>query len=394
MRRIIAILAGMSLCAGLSAQTHYVDSDNKDMLRPFTVTGAERTEIVLPQVNGYNVYKADLHIHTFYSDGQVSPQFRVSEAWRDGLDVIAITDHIEYRVHDAYMAEYLDVKRHEDDKKVDFNVSMRIAQKDAPSYGITVIPGTEITRDAVTVGHYNVLFSTDNNLIYDDDPLVAIRNAKAQGALVMHNHPGWRHTDMVPSAFEQKVYAEGLIDGIEIMNTDEFYPQAIDRALQHGFFMSSNTDVHGATADEYLARGYYRNMTFILAEENTLEALREALEQRRTLAYSYGMIAGEEGLLKDFFNASVTCRVLQADEDGTKRVALTNNTSLSYYLRFGDDNPILLAPFATLRFTTDKDGNLEFVVENMWMSGNGHPQMKISTVAGKGRWIFLEFDKA
>ena len=394
MRRIIAILAGMSLCAGLSAQTHYVDSDNKDMLRPFTVTGAERTEIVLPQVNGYNVYKADLHIHTFYSDGQVSPQFRVSEAWRDGLDVIAITDHIEYRVHDAYMAEYLDVKRHEDDKKVDFNVSMRIAQKDAPAYGITVIPGTEITRDAVTVGHYNVLFSTDNNLIYDDDPLVAIRNAKAQGALVMHNHPGWRHTDMVPSAFEQKVYAEGLIDGIEIMNTDEFYPQAIDRALQHGFFMSSNTDVHGATADEYLARGYYRNMTFILAEENTLEALREALEQRRTLAYSYGMIAGEEGLLKDFFNASVTCRVLQADEDGTKRVALTNNTSLSYYLRFGDDNPILLAPFTTLRFTTSKDGNLEFVVENMWMSGNGHPQMKISTVAGKGRWIFLEFDKA
>lgn len=394
MRRIIAILAGMSLCAGLSAQTHYVDSDNKDMLRPFTVTGAERTEIVLPQVNGYNVYKADLHIHTFYSDGQVSPQFRVSEAWRDGLDVIAITDHIEYRVHDAYMAEYLDVKRHEDDKKVDFNVSMRIAQKDAPAYGITVIPGTEITRDAVTVGHYNVLFSTDNNLIYDDDPLVAIRNAKAQGALVMHNHPGWRHTDMVPSAFEQKVYAEGLIDGIEIMNTDEFYPQAIDRALQHGFFMSSNTDVHGATADEYLARGYYRNMTFILAEENTLEALREALEQRRTLAYSYGMIAGEEGLLKDFFNASVTCRVLQADEDGTKRVALTNNTSLSYYLRFGDDNPILLAPFATLRFATGKDGNLEFVVENMWMSGNGHPQMKISTVAGKGRWIFVEFDKA
>lgn len=394
MRRIIAILAGMSLCAGLSAQTHYVDSDNKDMLRPFTVTGAERTEIVLPQVNGYNVYKADLHIHTFYSDGQVSPQFRVSEAWRDGLDVIAITDHIEYRVHDAYMAEYLDVKRHEDDKKVDFNVSMRIAQKDAPAYGITVIPGTEITRDAVTVGHYNVLFSTDNNLIYDDDPLVAIRNAKAQGALVMHNHPGWRHTDMVPSAFEQKVYAEGLIDGIEIMNTDEFYPQAIDRALQHGFFMSSNTDVHGATADEYLARGYYRNMTFILAEENTLEALREALEQRRTLAYSYGMIAGEEGLLKDFFNASVICRVLQADEDGTKRVALTNNTSLSYYLRFGDDNPILLAPFTTLRFTTDKDGNLEFVVENMWMSGNGHPQMKISTVAGKGRWIFVEFDKA
>ncbi|MBO5708570.1 MAG: histidinol-phosphatase, partial [Bacteroidales bacterium] len=72
MRRIITFFAAMSVCAGLSAQTHYVDSENKDMLRPFTTTGAERTEIVLPQVNGYNVYKADLHIHTFYSDGHVS----------------------------------------------------------------------------------------------------------------------------------------------------------------------------------------------------------------------------------------------------------------------------------------------------------------------------------
>lgn len=377
MRRIITFFAAMSVCAGLYAQTHYVDSENKDMLRPFTTTGAERTEIVLPQVNGYNVYKADLHIHTFYSDGHVSPQFRVSEAWRDGLDVIAITDHIEYRVHDASMAEYLDVKRHKDDKKVDFNVSMKIAQKDAPAYGITVIPGTEITRDAVTVGHYNALFSTDNNLVYDEDPMVAIRNAKAQGALVMHNHPGWRHKDMVPSEFEQKVYAAGLIDGIEIMNTDEFYPQAIDRALEHGFFMSSNTDVHGATSDDYLSRGYYRNMTFILAKENTLEALRDALEQRRTLAYSYGMIAGEESLLKDFFNASVSCRVLQNNDNGSKRVALTNNSSLSYYLRFGDANPVVLAPFTTLRLTTDKNGALEFVVENMWMSEKGHPTIKL-----------------
>ena len=377
MRRIITFFAAMSVCAGLSAQTHYVDSENKDMLRPFAITGAERTEIVIPQVNGYNVYKADLHIHTFYSDAHVSPQFRVSEAWRDGLDVISITDHIEYRVHDASMAEYLDVKRHKDDKKVDFNVSMKIAQNDAPAYGITVIPGIEITRDAVTVGHYNVLFSTDNNLVYDEDPLVSIRKAKAQGALVMHNHPGWRHTDMVPSDFEKTVYAEGLIDGIEIMNTDEFYPQAIDRALEHGFFMAGCTDVHGATWDDYFSKGYYRNMTFILAKENTLPALRDALEQRRTLAYSFGMIAGEESLLMDFFNASVPCRVLQTYDDGRKRVALTNNSSLSYYLRFGDANPVVLGPFSTLRFTTDKEGRLEFVVENMWMSEKGHPTIKL-----------------
>lgn len=39
-----------------------------------------RTEIILPQVNGMNIYKADLHINTIYSDGDVTPDMRVLEA--------------------------------------------------------------------------------------------------------------------------------------------------------------------------------------------------------------------------------------------------------------------------------------------------------------------------
>ena len=54
-----------------------------------------RTEIILPQVKGYNIYKGDFHVHTIYSDGEVTPRERVREAWYDGMDVIAITDHLE-----------------------------------------------------------------------------------------------------------------------------------------------------------------------------------------------------------------------------------------------------------------------------------------------------------
>ena len=54
-----------------------------------------RTEIILPQVKGFNCYKADLHVHTSYSDGAVTPAGRVNEAWYDGLDILAITDHLE-----------------------------------------------------------------------------------------------------------------------------------------------------------------------------------------------------------------------------------------------------------------------------------------------------------
>ena len=66
-----------------------------------------RTEIILPQVKGYNIYKGDFHVHTIYSDGEVTPRERVREAWYDGLDVIAITDHLEIRTYEKFMIKAL-----------------------------------------------------------------------------------------------------------------------------------------------------------------------------------------------------------------------------------------------------------------------------------------------
>ncbi len=54
-----------------------------------------RQEILIPNIPGYITLKCDFHMHTVFSDGVVWPTVRVSEAWEDGLDAIAITDHIE-----------------------------------------------------------------------------------------------------------------------------------------------------------------------------------------------------------------------------------------------------------------------------------------------------------
>ncbi|HOI80411.1 MAG TPA: PHP domain-containing protein, partial [Petrimonas sp.] len=53
----------------------------------------KRSNIVIPDVNGFKVLKCDFHMHTVFSDGDVWPTVRVQEAWREGLDAIAITDH-------------------------------------------------------------------------------------------------------------------------------------------------------------------------------------------------------------------------------------------------------------------------------------------------------------
>ena len=115
----------------------------------------------------------------------------------------------------------------------------------------------------------------------------------------MHNHPGWRRKSLEHPEFEVAAYGEGLIDGIEIMNGGEFYPKAISRAHAKNLFVSANTDIHDSATETYRAQGHRRNMTLIFAKENTLEALREAIEARRTLAYSFGTIAGDEQLLKE-----------------------------------------------------------------------------------------------
>ena len=53
--------------------------------------------IVIPDIEGYKTLKGDFHIHTVFSDGDVWPSTRVKEAVWEGLDVIAITEHLDTR---------------------------------------------------------------------------------------------------------------------------------------------------------------------------------------------------------------------------------------------------------------------------------------------------------
>ena len=380
MKKLLISLLAIFAAVGASAQYNYPNSGNNDVLLPAmrnTING--RTEIYIPQVNGYNVYKADLHAHTIYSDGRITPGHRVREAWRDGLDILAIADHMEYRRYEKRFVEFLqeyfpeavEVRHNTQDAseiKVDLNFSIKLAQKSANDYPILIIPAAEITRE---VGHYNALFSTDNNLIPNKDPLQAIRNAKAQGCLIQHNHPGKRRSNLEMSEFEKTVYAEGLIDGVEVMNGDQFYPKAIDRAYEYGLFMASNTDVHANTDWDYEGSKLGRSMTFILSKENTLEAIREALEAKRTICYSFDRFAGEESLLKDLFNACVKFSVISRNEKkGTTTFALTNMSSLPFVVSIPGSGPEWVDSFTTIKLTC-KDLKLE--VQNMWCGANTHP---------------------
>ncbi|SRR6266568_8018632 len=55
-----------------------------------------RKDLVFPKVGEYQVVTGDFHLHTIFSGGSVLPSERIYEAYSDGLDVLAITDHAEY----------------------------------------------------------------------------------------------------------------------------------------------------------------------------------------------------------------------------------------------------------------------------------------------------------
>lgn len=391
MKKIFTSLAFGLLCVVAGAQQFYQDAANSEMVRPSGFRSSQRKEIIIPQVNGYNVYKADLHTHTMYSDGQVLPKYRVAEAWRDGLDIMAVTEHVEYRPVESDMVKYLEKytdKKHKEAVNtrltsepagkegimVDLNTSVQISQKLAKNYGITIIPGLEITRAQGTIGHFNALFTTDNNLIYDPDPYKAILNARAQGAIVQHNHPGWVRKEIGYTEFQQRVYDEGLVDGVEVVNGSEIYPGVTDRCQERGLYITANTDIHATTAAEYRNYGEDRPMTFIIAADKSLESVREALEARRTLAYAFGNVWGTEQLLKDLFLACIKIEHV----NGSKYL-FTNVSSIPYVVAVPGKNPVHIDPSTSVFLSLPKDGNaIVLEVRNMWSGAETHPTVEIT----------------
>lgn len=381
MKRIVIVFALTVAAVAANAQVYYPDSNNPDMTRYTERHEPCRKEIMIPStLNGYNVYKADLHTHSIFSDGLVHPKWRVYEAWQDGLDVMAVTEHIENRAYEnmfhEYLKEYTDKEYQKGPaglKNVDINFSIREAKKEAVKYGITIIPGSEITRSGSEVGHFNALFTTDNNLIYDEDPVQSIRNAKSQGALVMHNHPGWRRKDIKMTPTEKTAYGEGLIDGVEVMNGGMFFPGIIDRVREYNQFIAANTDVHKTTASDYRLTGADRPMTLILAKDKSLESLREALLQRRTIAFGFNTLCGSEELLRDFFHACV--KVTRINETS---VLVTNMTSITFKLQQGKGRILNFDPFTSMVATVKKGSDtVSYRVVNMWTGVDSHPVIEL-----------------
>lgn len=395
MKKGIIILLFASLCV-FSADAQKKVPHN---YRPFGVQPTKRTEIILPQVNGYNCYKGDFHVHTSYSDGRVNPKGRVLEAWYDGLDILAITDHYEgtsglkgaLKVAAPLSPEGKPIEyksaRDVGHATADFNAIHKEAewQLKRSGFPMLLIKGCEMAREPKEYGHFNCLFLKDINSVYDPDIAEAFKKVKKQGGIVIHNHPSYRRPGGTTEKSEahKKLYEAGLIDGVEVANGTNFYPQMIRRCIDEKLTMFANTDEHVLTSYRFGSLGCYRTMTLIFAKELTEKAIKDAILKRRTLAYIGGYIAGEEKLLSDFLNAAVDCKLLKEDAKKEQRTYMfTNMSSITYRFRRGK-TIYELEPFKSVMITMGKDKKTgdylppRFLVDNMWHIDFEHPTITL-----------------
>jgi hypothetical protein len=354
---------------------------------------ASDRKIHFPDVAGYETLVLDLHTHSVFSDGKVWPTIRIDEAERDGLDGIAITEHLEWQPH------IMDIPH------PDRNRSFEVAALAAEKLDLLVIAGIEITRND-QVGHMNALFVTDANELVQqrnsteylpehqfDTEAEATEFAKAasagtalgahqieveaklmwapfadkatylglvtyafaaeqsaaevlglandQGAFTFWNHPEFSSPRAKLESFHKEQIRAGKLHGIEIANENRYYENALRLALKHNLALIGTSDVHGLIDWDYPPEeGGHRPVTLVFATSKTNDAAKEALFAQRTVVWWENTLIGRPAEINALLLASLNVQA-SVWAASTLKVTLVNHSDAHFQLRNLSDHIIV-----------------------------------------------------
>ena len=340
----------------------FVINDYKDMDRI----------INFPNTDKYKVIVADLHTHSVFSDGAVWPNVRVEEAVRDGIDLLAITEHLEYQPHI------------DDIPHPDRNRSFDIAEDIAKNKDLTVINGAEITR-MFPPGHINAIFIEDaNKLIYLDEAKIseakeilkevpeesltnyedlswledaalaslwpvksALIEARNQNAFTFWNHPAWSSEEFIGQPMLREIHKEffrdNLLHGIEVANGDGYSEEAFRIALEYGLTVIGTSDVHGLIDWDYPSSiGAHRPVTLILSESNSSDAIKSSLFSGKTVVWFKNNLIGLEDNILELTNSYLKAKKVEILENSDiARVEIDNVSDVRFIIQVLDQSSVV-----------------------------------------------------
>ena len=340
----------------------FVINDYKDMDRI----------INFPNTEKYKVIVADLHTHSVFSDGAVWPNVRVEEAVRDGIDLLAITEHLEYQPHI------------DDIPHPDRNRSFDIAEDIAKNKDLIVINGAEITR-MFPPGHINAIFIEDaNKLIYLDEAKIseakeilkevpeesltnyedlswledaalaslwpvksALIEARNQNAFTFWNHPAWSSEEFIGQPMLREIHKEffrdNLLHGIEVANGDGYSEEAFRIALEYGLTVIGTSDVHGLIDWDYPSSiGAHRPVTLILSESNSIDAIKSSLFSGKTVVWFKNNLIGLEDNILELTNSYLKAKKVEILENSDiARVEIENVSDVRFIIQVLDQSSVV-----------------------------------------------------
>lgn len=345
-------------------------------------------KVKMPDIPGYITLKCDFHLHTVFSDAHVWPSLRVTEAERDGLDAISLTEHTDY-------------EGYADDVKRDRERGYEIAAERAKNTHVLVIKGVEISP-RVPPYHNNALFLNNLNVFpYDymkvsrgsfvmndsiskEDLMAPFLEVEKQGGFLFYNHPGYQWWDQKDkelfTPFHQDFLKRGLLGGVEVVNSNRYNIIAHQMAEKYNLTILANSDEHYGI--DY--RDTHRPMTLVFAKEKSESAIKEALINRRTLAYYNNWLIGRQPEAEAFFKASIviTTEKIKAKNRPQLKINIFNQTDIPYEVKCStgyimQDLPLgkmTLKPHDTTSLILDavweypKEVNLKMEVGNILVS--------------------------
>ncbi|MBM3236300.1 PHP domain-containing protein [Candidatus Poribacteria bacterium] len=258
----------------------------------------QRIYAVPPELARYKPYKGDLHIHTYYSDGRMSPIYMAVMAKKLGLDFAAITDHGKY----APSIEAIEKAR-----QINLNLLLLPGEEVAvPSAHIVSINANKCITDlkgddAMYQQQIREILETDlkntrmvENLTKEQYAPTkwAVKNIHAYGGYAFLAHPYWisgnRYDLNLPIG--EQLLQDGDIDGVEIIGgytPTEFESNLLATAkyysdLAQGRYIPvvGNSDTHSRPTNDIY--GWY--WTTVFAESLTADKILEAILDCRSVA--------------------------------------------------------------------------------------------------------------
>ena len=204
---------------------------------------------------GYEVVEADLHVHTFFNDGLLSPFALVLQVRHQGIHAVVIANHNQ--VFAAKLGRWF---------------SQLVG-------GPTVLVGEEITAPGFHIGAIGI----NERISWRQSAAEVIDEIHRQGGIAIAAHPNSKHW----LAFNEND-AIGKLDGAEIMHPIAFASRERWEQMRD-FYRWANSDGRSLTATGSSDYHWFNSLgscrTYVFVHSADEHGILEALRDGRTVVY-------------------------------------------------------------------------------------------------------------